>query len=294
MQLNSIYLYPNRLDVFTDPAEEWTTERFRKVYNRTIKIFRSVDNRLDFQVRSGDEKTVNMTGSTLVFNLIHRETQDSILQKDCEIVDIAGGKFIVTVTEDELLGIESGLYSYSILKEIRTTIDDDNYSVSDRKVLYVDSQFGGIGTVEIVGDVLGTVSPSQEITTFSKVVDYDSPVAVSAEAPLELPRPNYARHTPTTGYEEYYISSIIDANSQLVTTNSLHTFQFYIDSYDGVITLQGSIDEQGATPKNWTDISELSTNENQFVNVVGKFNWFRIKHAPSATNTGTVDKILYR
>lgn len=294
MQLNSIYLYPNRLDVFTDPAEEWTTERFRKVYNRTIKIFRSVDNRLDFQVRSGDEKTVNMTGSTLVFNLIHRETQDTILQKDCEIVDIAGGKFIVTVTEDELLGIESGLYSYSILKEIRTTIDDDNYSVSDRKVLYVDSQFGGIGTVEIVGDVLGTVSPSQEITTFSKVVDYDSPVAVSAEAPLELPRPNYARHTPTTGYEEYYISSIIDANSQLVTANSLHTFQFYIDSYDGVITLQGSIDEQGATPKNWTDISELSTNENQFVNVVGKFNWFRIKHAPSATNTGTVDKILYR
>ena len=294
MQLNSIYLYPNRLDVFTDPAEEWTTERFRKVYNRTIKIFRSVDNRLDFQVRSGDEKTVNMTGSTLVFNLIHRETQDTILQKDCQVVDIAKGKFIVTVTEDELLGIESGLYSYSILKEIRTTIDDDNYSVSDRKVLYVDSQFGGIGTVEIVGDVLGTVSPSQEITTFSKVVDYDSPVAVSAEAPLELPRPNYARHTPTTGYEEYYISSIIDANSQLVTTNSLHTFQFYIDSYDGVITLQGSIDEQGATPKNWTDISELSTNENQFVNVVGKFNWFRIKHAPSATNTGTVDKILYR
>ena len=294
MQLNSIYLYPNRLDVFTDPAEEWTTERFRKVYNRTIKIFRSVDNRLDFQVRSGDEKTVNMTGSTLVFNLIHRETQDTILQKDCEIVDIAAGKFIVTVTEDELLGIESGLYSYSILKEIRTTIDDDNYTVSDRKVLYVDSQYGGVGSIEVVGDVLGTVSPSQEITTFSKIVDYDDPMAVSSVAAFELPRPNYARHTPTTGFEEYYISSIIDANSQLVTANSLHTFQFYINSYDGVITLQGSIDEQGATPKNWTDISELSTNENQFVNVVGKFNWFRIKHAPSATNTGTVDKILYR
>jgi hypothetical protein len=294
MQLNSIYLYPNRLDVFTNPAEEWTTERFRKVYNRTIKIFRSVDNRLDFQVRSGDEKTVNMTGSTIVFNLIHRETQDTILQKDCQVVDIAEGKFIVTVTEDELLGIESGLYSYSILKEIRTTIDDDNYSVNDRKVLYVDSQYGGVGSIEVVGDVLGTVSPSQEITTFSKIVDYDDPMAVSSLAAFELPRPNYARHTPTTGFEEYYISSIIDANSQLVTANSLHTFQFYINSYDGVITLQGSIDEQGATPKNWTDISELSANENQFVNVVGKFNWFRIKHAPSADNTGTVDKILYR
>lgn len=294
MQLNQIYLYPNRLDVFTDSAAEWTAERFRKVYNRTIKIYRSVDNRLDFQVRSGDEKTVNMTGSALVLNIIHRETQDVILQKDCQVVDIASGKFTVTVTEDELLDIESGLYSYTILKEIRTTIDGDNYSVSDRKVLYVDSQFGGIGTVEVVGDVLGTVDPSQEITTFSKIVDFDTPSAVSTGAQFDLPRPNYARHTPTTGFEEYYISSIIDVNSQLVTANSLHTFQFYIDSYDGVITIQGSIDEQGATPKNWTDISELSINENQFVNVVGKWNWFRIKHAPAADNTGTVDKILYR
>ena len=294
MQLISTYLYPNRLDVFTDPAGDWTAERFRKVYNRIIKIYRSVDNRIDLQVRSGDEKTVNMTGSVLVFNVVHRETQDVILQKDCQVVDIAAGKFIVTMTEDELLDIESGLYSFSVLKENRTSIDDDNHSVSDRKVLYVDSQFGSIGTIEIVGDILGTATPSQEITTFSKVVDYDSPVPVSAEAPFELPRPNYARHTPTTGYEEYYVSSLIDANSQLVTASSLHTFQFYIDSYDGVITLQGSIDEQGATPKNWTDISELSANENQFVNIVGKWNWFRIKHAPSADNTGTVDKILYR
>lgn len=294
MQLNSIYLYPNRLDVFTDPAAEWTAERFRKVYNRTIKIYRSVDNRLDFQVRSGDEKTVNMTGSVLVFNLVQRETQDTILQKDCQVVDITEGKFTVTITEDELFSIENGLYNYSIMKEIRTVIDNDNHSVNDRKVLYVDSQFGGIGAIEIVGDVLGTVTPSQEITTFSKVVDYDNPLGVSTEAPFDLPRPNYARHTPTTGFEEYYISSIVDANSQLVTANSLHTFQFYINSYEGVITLQGSIDEQGATPANWTDIVELATNENQFVNITGKWNWFRIKHVPSAGNTGTVDKILYR
>lgn len=294
MQLNPIYLYPNKLDVFTNPAASWTAERFRKVYNRNLKIYRSVDNRLDFQVRSGDEKTVNMTGSTLVFNIVNRETQDVVLQKDCEVSDATLGKFIVTITEDELLDIDPGFYAFSILKETRSTIDDDNYTVSDRRVLYVDSQFGGIGTVEILGDVLGTVTPSQEITTFSRVVDYDSPLGVSEDAPLDLPRPNYARHTPTSGYEEYYVSSIVDTNSQLVTASSLHTFQFYIDSYQGTITIQGSIDEQGATPKNWVDVLELSSNEDQFVNITGKWNWFRIKHTPASDNLGTVDKVLYR
>ena len=294
MQLNPIYLYPNKLDVFTNPAASWTAERFRKVYNRNLKIYRSVDNRLDFQVRSGDEKTVNMTGSTLIFVLISRDTQDEILRKDCTVLDATEGKFIVTITEEEILELEPGFYSYSIVKEIRTQIDDDNHLVTDKRVLYVDSQFGGIGTIEVLGDVLGTVSPSQEVTTFSKVVDYDTPLGVSGDAPFELPRPNYARHTPNTGFEEYFISSIIDTNSQLVTASSLHTFQFYIDNYQGTITIQGSIDEQGATPSIWTDVTELTSNESQFVNITGKWNWFRVKHQPTAENTGTVDKILYR
>lgn len=294
MQLNPIYLYPNKLDVFTNPAASWTAERFRKVYNRNLKVYRNIDNRFDFQVRSGDEKTVNMTGSSLVFNLITRETQDVILQKDCQIVDALTGKFIVEITQLELFDIEPGFYSFSVTKEIRSQLDGNNHTVQDSRVLYVDSQFGAIGTIEILGDVKGTVSPSIEISTFSRVVDYDNPTGTSGEPPFELPRPNYARHTPTTGFTEYYVSSIIDCNSQLVTAKSLHTFQFYIDSYDGVITVQGSIDPQGASPKNWTDLVELYSNENQFLNIIGKWNWFRIKHAPTADNTGIVDKILYR
>lgn len=294
MQLTPIYLYPNKLDVFTNPAASWTVERFRKVYNRNLKVYRSVDNRLDFQVRSGDEKTVNMTGSSLVFALVSRDTQDTILQKDCVVSDAAQGKFIVTLTRDELLDIESGFYDFSVFKEVRSEIDEDNHSVTDRRVLYVDSQFGGVGTIEVQGDVLGTVTPSQEITTFSRVVDYDSPLGVAVDPPFELPRPNFRRHTPNTGFEEYYVSSIIDANSQLVTAASLHTFQFYIDSYQGTVTIQGSIDLQGATPMNWVDIADLATNENQFVNITGKWNWFRIKHVPEADNLGIIDKILYR
>ena len=294
MQLNSIYLYSNKLDVFTNRVDSWTRERFRKVYNRNLKIFKGSDNRIDLQIRNGDEKPLNFTGSTLVFNLISRETQTSVLNKDCQAVDLSQGKMIVTITEDELYGIEKGLYDYTLTKELRTIIDAENYTVTERRALYMDSQFDAFGTIEVLGDVKGTVTQSLLIDDFERVINRDIPQASSAQAPFNLPRPNYSRHTPTSGYEEEYYSSIIDAKSQLVTASSLHTFQFYFSSYQGTVTIQGSIEDQGATPSIWADLVELSSNDNQFVNIVGKYNWFRIKHIPDVENTGTVDKILYR
>jgi hypothetical protein len=51
---------------------------------------------------------------------------------------------------------------------------------------------------------------------------------------------------------------------------------------------------EGASPHVWVDVKsqnyENSTAE--YINVVGKYNFFRVKYIP--TNSGTVDKILYR
>ena len=56
MHLISVYLYQNKIDVFTNAATAWQTERYRRVYNRNIKIYRGVDNRIDIQVRNSDQK----------------------------------------------------------------------------------------------------------------------------------------------------------------------------------------------------------------------------------------------
>ena len=94
-----------------------------------------------------------------------------------------------------------------------------------------------------------------------------------------------------------YISSIINAQPQLSTTQSLHTFQVYLTNYSGTVTIEGSIDEQGASPKNWQTIQTLTllnSTSNAYRNIVGKYTWFRIKHIPTLGTLGTVDKILYR
>jgi len=47
----------------------------------------------------------------------------------------------------------------------------------------------------------------------------------------------------------------------------------------------------------WTTVQTFNittSNVNEYHNVTGKYNWFRIKHTPDTTNTGTVDKVLYR
>jgi hypothetical protein len=285
MQFNPVYLYSNKLEVFTNPLASWTTERYRRVYNRNLKIYRSVDNRIDIQVRNSDQKASNIDGSTLVFNLITRETQDLILQKDCVEVDYATGKVTVILTETELLDIDPGFYAYSIIKEARDyqAIDSSDYNVTSRTPLYMDSQYGTIGVIEISGDVLGRIDESVLINKFN----YTNPFALGDTNP------------------KFYISSIIDARPTLNTANSLHTFQFYSSRYVGTVTIQGSLDDQGATPFNWVDIpsSAVSPGDNNFSldigtvykNVSGKYNWFRIKHIPdtvSAMATFTITQTM--
>jgi hypothetical protein len=235
------------------------------VYNRNLKIYRSVDNRIDLQVRNSDQKASNITGSHLVFNLVTRETQDLILQKDCTEQDLLSGKVFVTLTELDMLDIDSGFYNYSIIKEVRETIDSTDYKVTSRIPMYMDSQYGTVGTIEVSGDVSGAIDKSIVVDKFS----YTNPFTQGDES------------------SKFFISSIIDARPTINTANSLHTFQFYHTNYVGSVTIQGSIDEQGATPRDnkWSDVATVDLTTEQYKNVTGKYTWFRIKHVPLGTSS---------
>lgn len=275
MQFNPVYLYANKLDVFTTSSDTWSTERYRRVYNRNLKIFRGVDNRIDIQVRNSDQKTSNIVGSTLVFNLVSQDTKHLVLQKDFTAMDLATGKVTVNITAEELLGFDLGFYNYSIVKEVRTTVDSTDYRVTSKIPLYLDSQYDTIGTLEITGDVYGNVTDSVTIKTFN----YTNPFTQGDSEP----RP-------------WYTSEIIDAAPTISPAYPIHTFQFYSTGYTGTVEIQANLDDQGATPREtkWATIATVDLLTERYKNVTGKYNWFRIKHTPAINNTGTVDKILYR
>lgn len=260
MQFNPVYLYSNKLDVFTSSPGSWSTERYRRVYNRNLKIYRGVDNRIDIQVRNADQKATNIIGSTLVFNLISKDTKNLVFQKDFSDMDLSTGKVTIVLTDRELLDLDNGFYQYSILKEVRETIDSTDYKVTSKFPLYVDSQYDTLGTLEISGDVYGYVPESLVVDTFN----YVNPFTQGEDTPA------------------WFESAIIDGSPKLKTGNPLHTFQFYSTNYEGSVTIQGNLDNQGATPREskWFDIDTVDLSVETYKNVIGKYNWLRIKHIP--------------
>jgi hypothetical protein len=278
MQAISVYLYPNKIDVYTNSFADWTTERYRRVYNRNLKIYRGVDNRIDLQVRNADEKASITTGATLVFNIVERESQKIVYQRDCVVLDHNKGRHYVIIPETDLLDLEQGFFQYSVSSEIRTNLGNDTYSVSSRTSLYSDTQYEILGTLEILGAGSGDVQPSQVVNAFQRVLNMN------------------------TYLTNYYTSSIIPADILTSTPQSLHTFQFYATHFQGKVTIQGSL-EESADPResSWVDIpnSAISPGTNNFdpamapvfyKNVVGKWAYFRIKH--SATSNGTAQFVI--
>jgi hypothetical protein len=264
MQLISVYLYPNKLDVFTNSLADWTTERYRQVYQRNLKIYRGVDNRIDFQVKNAAQKPSDITGGVFVFILVSRETQELLLRKVCDIRSFDNGRIFVELSEDEVRDFEPGFYQYSLVQE-EHAVTGDTYVVTSRKPLYFDSQYDSIGTIEVLGNVYGEPTPSQVIKEFSENV------------PEVFTDPNN------------FTSSIIDAHPETSIGSSTHTFQFYLTGYSGQLKIQGSLSD-GATPHVWTDIQTYNVTDSdlKYANIIGKYNYFRIRHTPlGSANTAS-------
>lgn len=266
MQAISFYLYPNLVDAYLS-VTGLESERYRRVYNRNLKIYRGVDNRIDLQVRNSDQKATTIANYSPVLNLVSRETQKLVLKKDAVSMEDStayAGRCYVMLTADELENLDPGFYQYAVTLETRTA--GNEYAVTERLPLFIDSQYGVNGTIEIIGSPTGELQDTFEVKDFAEYI------------PLEDPT--------------YYISELIDAKPEVGSASGLHTLQYNMTNYTGEVILQAS-QSNGATPEIWIDLETLNfTSESIFYhNVVGKYNWFRIKHTPAE---GTIDSILYR
>jgi hypothetical protein len=275
---NSFYLYPNKVDVFTDSLDPWTTERYRKVYNRNLKIYRGADSKIDIQIKNCDQKPISTAGLYLVFNLVVKDTQRLVVKKDFValadgITLVEKGRAYVQLSKEEMQKLEPGFYQYSVIIEERQ-YNGDNYQVLSSKPTYIDSQFGSYANLEIYGDLQGEPQPSFEITEFL----YVNPFAVGDSNP------------------KYNISSIINANSRTTNPYSTHTLQFFHSpTYTGTIKIQGSMDET-TDPKTWIDLpsdvldppgNEFTVfgNPTSYKNVTGKWKWLRVINGASSNGS---------
>lgn len=158
MQKISFYLLPNRIKVTTDVAG-FATEN-RQVYQRKIKLYKGIDNTLEFEVRNSEQRKDNVNGYDVVVKFF-----DHIRRNVFTVVGspVAGkpGIMAVTITQDLIANLDPQLL----------TIAASLRSDTEERILYSDADFGLLATVELLNGYNGVDIVTEELTVFNYEFD---------------------------------------------------------------------------------------------------------------------------
>lgn len=180
MQKISTYLYPNRIQLLANLAS--FNVEFTNVYQRPIKIYKGVDNVVEFDIKNSDQKRIELLTSPEITNIklnVMDASGLSVGQYDVTPDGVLKGIATATIPSNDLDALDNQFLKYSI------TCDKGISEI----VLYGDTRFSAIGTLELVG----TVKP----VTRDPVV-YDT---FTAEIDLQGIPVNHSSAIPATFYE---------------------------------------------------------------------------------------------
>tara|TARA_R110000851_G_scaffold25687_6_gene73734 strand:- start:974 stop:1756 length:783 start_codon:yes stop_codon:yes gene_type:complete len=222
MQLTPRYLIPNTTTLVLDQAG--FTVEYRPVYARTLKVFKGIDNVLQFQAKNADHRPTNIIGYTPRFVAFNDE-QELILEIEGVPLEDGSsamrGMFTVTITESELLDLKQQNITYNVHME----------DVNNAKILtYANSHFESTGIIYISASAYPGPLPSVETTNFP----------------------------PTTQDLDEWGSDPIYASPERNSNNALHTVAIYSDGYTGTVTVQGTLENTITNETIWADLAVLT------------------------------------
>jgi hypothetical protein len=128
------YLYPNTAEVQVFDPTIFTT-RNRQVYSRPIKAYQGVDNPIQVIVRNQDQKSVDLTGSTVTASIQDPVNQVTIKSYAVTFVDITKGLGNFTLDANTINSLEQRFYKLAFSTTVINTdvtspvYIDDNYGV---------------------------------------------------------------------------------------------------------------------------------------------------------------------
>lgn len=256
MQLVPRYLVKNQTTVISNDSGLIT--EYRPVYSRQLKIYKGIDNTLDFRVLNADQKPVSIIGKVPVI-MIFDEKQRLVIKRDCNILETTTpskvGMFNVTITENDMLNLKQQYLSYSVHLE-----------GNGKELTYSSSYFDNKGTIYLDGQSMPAPLSSVSISTFSEET------------------------------ENNWCSESVDAEPTINGNSALHTVALYLtNNYTGDITVQGTLDNEIVGTTQWADIKTVSyENKNtvEYINFNGIFSHIRVCSNSNPANT--ISKILIR
>lgn len=248
MYSTSVYLFtPRQIVVFFSGN---SPRRYQLVYAKNLKLNKGVDNKLQFQFLNQEQKPVDITGLEISFRLINYNGTEILLRKSLTPTLALNGLSELIVTSSEIENIDTQMCYYSL------EIASAGYDLP----VFVNSEAGARGVIDVVDSVLPNFVPAAEITIPS-------------------------HPTPNASTETYY-SSVLYTND-----NPILTIQPYLDNYSGNVQIQGST----LPDSEWYNIDNvhtyLNSTESDGYIVNGYHPYVRLQFV---STQGNVTKILAR
>lgn len=262
MQFTPRYLVNNLTTIVANDAG-FVTE-YRPVYQRQIKIYKNIDNKLQFRILNADQKPLSISGYTVKFNAFD-ENKSLIISHDATAVsgdDSAAtrGLCTITISENDLLNVDDQYLSYNV------HLVDSN---SDNTLTYSDSFFGNNGIIQVISGALPGPRDSYSFTQFQQE-GINSTIFYSESKTAE---------------------PAINGNE------ALHSAAIYTSSaYIGDVVVQATLDSTVTESTLWGDVATVTFTGSETmpipVNFNGVFNHLRFK--TTASPTDKISKILVR
>lgn len=265
MQKISTYLYPNRVFVLLELGSSIT--EWRIVYQRTIKIYRGLDNIIEFDVKNAQQRRIDLAGMNIICS-IYTHTDDEIFTGS---LDLSSTKGLATLT------IPSANLDYLTPQYLKYTLYLDDGSTN--RPLYVDTAFDAVGQIEVLD------------SSFSKTVP-----------PLIIDSFNAQRATPPLP-EIFYSESVEVFRKNSYNNNTQLNLDFRNINLHADITVQVTTDALVRNETVWKDLETFTiqptTNRvektyNEISDYSNNISWLRIKYTRLDSNTGSLDRIFVR
>lgn len=255
MYTTSVYVYTQRQIVVLLSGN--SPRKYMPVYAKPLTLHKGVDNKIQFQFLNQEQKPVDITGKSITCRILKYDGTAVLLQKALDLDYALTGIASLNLNAADIEDIDAQKAYYSL----EIPVGEFDYPV------FVDSNAGARGDMNIVNSVLPSFVPSQSVSI-----------------PTGQPFPNISNSSGNTNL--VYSTSIINTQD-----NPVLTIQTRFEEYYGNVAILGSSIVDGDWYTIVTDDELDEVTETRGYTIHGYHPFVKVEFT---SNSGAVTNILAR
>lgn len=243
-----------------------------------FRVFKDVQNTIEFVVRDTDRKPINMMGREVHINFYDQRLDRKLWTSKMQVINESRGICKLNIEPDVFADWLLQTYCYQV------TVTNVDRSVH---MLYVDANETQRGFFELLQGP--RFEPYASVT-----INYADLTPITTE--------------PVEGRIAYRITSAIPASMQTGNTGGVHTIAAYLNNFTGKILIQGSTENGTPGSWDWFDIETHTFDHESGLRgytVVANLNWIRVRvyndndqdpngSDPLPQDVGEVTKLVFK